>query len=180
MKPSSELTNNQKQIIDSLIYEFGKMNESKGNENDLLSYINNQLDEQSVLRSEFREKSNAFSKINQQILTDLEEQIKVLTDHFGYKLTIFGDMTNGFGYVGISIDWKGHEGLYKNYETWHANKKWKWFGDTSINSFQGLTDYGFEYSRGVRGCSDYRVFLTEQDLLKDIANQIVEVRKRSL
>ena len=174
------LTNNQKEIIDSLIYEFGRMNESKGNDNDLLSYINNQLDEQSILRSEFREKSNAFSKINQQILADLEEQIKSLTDHFGYKLTIFGDVTNGFGYVGISIDWKGHEGLYKNYETWHANKKWKWFGDTSINSFQGLTECGFEYSRGVRGCSDYRVFLTEQDLLKDIANQIIEVRKRSL
>jgi hypothetical protein len=174
------MTNNQQQIINSLISEFNRMNESKSNDNDLLSYINNQLDEQSVLRNEFREKSDAFSKVNQQILADLEKQIKSLTDHFGYKLTIYGDMTNGYGYIGITIDWKGHEGLYKNFDTWYANKKWKWFGDTSINSFQGLTDYGFEYSRGTRGCSDYRVFLTEQHLLKDIANQIIEIRKRNL
>ena len=174
------MTNNQQQIINSLISEFNRMNESKGNENDLLSYINNQLDEQSVLRAEFREKSKAFDKVNQQILADLEKQIKSLTDHFGYKLTLFGNITYEFGYVGITIDWKGHEGLYKNFDTWYATKKWKWFGGTSINSFQGLTDYGFEYSRGTQGSSDYRVFLTEQKLLKDIANQIIEIRKRNL
>lgn len=174
------MTNNQQQIINSLISEFDRINKNKSNDNDLLSYINNQLDEQSVLRAEFRERSDIFKKINQQILADLEKQIKSLTDHFGYELTIFGDMTNGYGYVGISIDWKGHEGLYKNFQTWYAKKKWKWFGDTSINSFQGLTDYGYEYSRGTQGCSDYRVFLTEQDLLKDIANQIIEIRKCKL
>jgi hypothetical protein len=174
------LTNNQKEIIDSLIYEFGRMNESNSKDNDLLSYINNQLDEQSVLRAEFREKSKAFNKINQQIIADLEEQIRTLTDHFGYELNIYGDVINGVGYVGISIEWKGHEGLYKNYQSWYLKKKWKWFGDTSINSFQGLTDYGFEYSRGTQGCSDYVVFHTDRDLLKDIANEIIEVRKRSL
>lgn len=174
------LTNNQKEIIDSLIYEFGKMNESKNNDNDLLSYINNQLDEQSVLRAEFREKSKAFHKINLQILADLEEQIRKLTDHFGYVLSIYGDFYKEDGYVGISIEWKGHEGLYKKYESWTLNKKLKWFGDTSINSFQGLVDFGYKYSRGVQGCSDYRTFSNEKELLKDIADTIVEIRKREL
>lgn len=174
------LTNNQKEIIDSLIYEFGRMNESKNNDNDLLSYINNQLDEQSVLRAEFREKSKAFHKVNLQILADLEEQIRKLTDHFGYVLSIYGDFYKEDGYVGISIEWKGHEGLYKNYESWRLDKKLKWFGDTSINSFQGLVDFGYKYSRGVQGCSDYVVFHTEQDFLKDVANEIIEVRKREL
>lgn len=174
------MTNNQQQIINSLISEFDRINQSKNNDNDLLSYINNQLDEQSVLRAEFREKSKAFHKINLQILSDLEEQIRKLTDHFGYELTIYGDFYKEDGYVGISIEWKGHEGLYKNYERWRLDKKLKWFGGTSINSFQGLVDFGYKYSRGTQGCNDYRFFSNEKELLKDIADTIVEVRKCKL
>jgi hypothetical protein len=173
------LTNNQKEIIDSLIYEFGRMNESKGNENDLLSYINNQLDEQSILRAEAREKSNALDKINKQILDDLRNQINALTNHFGYELYI-GTTSGDFGYINIIITFKGHEGLYKDYQSWYLKRKWKWFGDTSINSFQIFTDFGYEYSRSNNAGNGNDVFHTEQDFLKDVANQIVERRKRSL
>jgi hypothetical protein len=165
------LTNNQKEIIDSLIYEFGKMNESKGNDNDLLSYINNQLDEISIKKEQFREQTRVAKIINDELLDKLSKDITQLLDNFGYTL----DVRELKEYCRFEITFVGE--LDKRYNCWE-HKDWyahKYLG--RYENEEGLHKGGFKLSTGYR---ENNLLADTDALLKDIAEHIVHLKKRSL
>jgi hypothetical protein len=167
------MTNNQQNIINSLISEFDRMNRSKKvNNNNLLDFINNQLDEISVKKQEFREQTRMAKIINDELLHHLTTNIQDLLDNFGYTLevreykehcrfeiTFVGELDKRYTHFWESKDWYAHK-----YTGWLDNE-------------DGLRKGGFELS------ADYRRdnLLEDTDaLLEDIAKHIVQLKKRKL
>jgi hypothetical protein len=166
------MTNNQQQIINSLISEFDKINKSKKvSNNNLLDFISNQLDEISIKKQEFREQTRMAKIINDELSHRLTADIQDLLDNFGYTLKV-----NEFKeYCRFTITFVGE--LDKRYNCWE-HKDWyayKYLG--RYENEDGLHKGGFELSADYRGCV---TFVDTDALLKDIAEHIVHLKKRKL
>jgi hypothetical protein len=172
LKTINKMTNNQQNIINSLISEFDKINKSKKvSNNNLLDFISNQLDEISVKKQEFREQTRMAKIINDELLHRLTADIQDLLDNFGYTL----EVREYKEYCRFYITFVGE--LDKRYncwehKDWYAHKYTGW-----LDNEDGLRKGGFELS------ADYRQdnLLADTDaLLEDIAKHIVQLKKRKL
>lgn len=166
------MTNNQQNIINSLISEFDRINRSKKvNNNNLLDFISNQLDEISVKKQEFREQTRIAKIINDELLHQLTTHIQDLLDNFGYELYV----REYEGYCRFKITFVGE--LNKKYNCWEEKE---WYAHKYTNYFEGedgLSKGGFKLS------TDYQhnLVLADTDaLLTDIAEHIVQLKKRKL
>ena len=165
------MTNNQQQIINSLIYEFDRMNQQTRNHTNLVSFINNQLDEISIKKQEFREQTRVAKIVNDELIERLTADITDLLDNFGYELEVeeweeycnltvrfIGDMNNKYG------KWE--------YKQWYAHKHTGYFDNE-----KGLLKGGLVLSSAYSSCV---TFVDTDALLEDIAKHIVELKKRKL
>lgn len=166
------MTNNQQQIINSLISEFDRMNRSKKvNNNNLLDFIHNQLDEISIKKQEFREQTRMAKIINDELLHQITTHIQDLLDNFGYELYV----REYEGYCRFQITFVGE--LNKKYNCWEHKE---WYAHKYTNYFEGedgLSKGGFKLS------TDYQKNLVLADtdaLLTEIAEHIVNLKKRKL
>ena len=165
------MTNNQQQIINSLIYEFDRMNQQTRNHTNLVSFINNQLDEIYIKKQEFREQTRVAKIVNDELIERLTADITDLLDNFGYELEVeeweeycnltvrfIGDMNNKYG------KWE--------YKQWYAHKHTGYFDNE-----KGLLKGGLVLSSAYSSCV---TFVDTDALLEDIAKHIVELKKRKL
>ena len=166
------MTNNQQNIINSLISEFDKINKSKKvSNNNLLDFIHNQLDEISIKKQEFREQTRMAKIINDELLHQLTTNIQDLLDNFGYTL----EVREYKEHCRFEITFVGE--LDKRYNCWEHKE---WYAHKYTNFFEnedGLSKGGLKLS------TDYRnnLVLADTDaLLEDIAKHIVHLKKRKL
>jgi hypothetical protein len=166
------MTNNQQNIINSLISEFDRINKSKKvSSNNLLDFINNQLDEISIKKEQFREQTRVAKIINDELLDKLSKDITQLLDNFNYTL----DVRELKEYCRFEITFVGE--WDKRYNCWEHKD---WYAHKYLGRYEnedGLHKGGFELS------ADYRQdnLLADTDaLLKDIAEHIVHLKKRKL
>jgi len=166
------MTNNQQNIINSLISEFDRINKSKKvSNNDLLNFINSQLDEISIKKEQFREQTRMAKIVNDELLHRLTADVTDLLDNFGYELEVYEHKD----YCRLTIRFIGE--LDKRYNCWEHKE---WYAHKYLGRYEnedGLHKGGFELS------ADYRQdnLLEDTDaLLEDIAKHIVHLKKRSL
>ena len=166
------MTNNQQQIINSLISEFDRINKSKKvSNNNLLDFIHNQLDEISIKKQEFREQTRMAKIINDELLHQLTTNIQDLLDNFGYTL----EVREYKEHCRFEITFVGE--LDKRYNCWEHKE---WYAHKYLGRYEnedGLHKGGFKLS------ADYRnnLVLADTDaLLTDIAEHIVQLKKRKL
>jgi hypothetical protein len=166
------MTNNQQQIINSLISEFDKINKSKKvNKNNLLDFIHNQLDEISIKKQEFREQTRMAKIVNDELLHRLTADVTDLLDNFGYELEVYEHKD----FCRLTIKFVGE--IDKRYNCWESKQ---WYANKQIGYFdgeEGLHKGGFKLSADYRGCV---TFVDTDALLKDIAQHIVQLKKRKL
>ena len=165
------MTSNQQQIINSLIYEFDRMNQQTRNHSDLVSFINNQLDEISIKKQEFREQTRVAKIVNDELIDRLTADINDLLNNFGYELEVH----NCAGYCGLTITFVGE--MNKRYGKWEYKQ---WYAQKHYGYFdgeKGLLKGGLVLSSEYRSCA---TFVDTDALLTDIAKHIVELKKRKL
>jgi hypothetical protein len=147
------------------------MNQQKRSHTNLVSFINNQLDEISIKKQEFREQTRVAKIVNDELIERLTADITDLLDNFGYELEVLehkdyfnltirfiGDMNNKYG------RWE--------YKQWYAHKHVGYF-----DGEWGLKKGGLILSSAYR---DGVSFVDTDALLEDIAKHIVELKKRKL
>lgn len=165
------MTNNQQAIINSLISEFDRMNQQKRNHTDLVSFINNQLDEIYIKKQEFREQTRVAKIVNDELIERLTADITDLLDNFGYEL----EVSEYKDYFNLTIrfigEWNNQYGRWQ-YKEWYAQKH---VGD--LDGEWGLKKGGLKLSNSYR---DAVSFVDTDALLEDIAKHIVELKKRKL
>jgi hypothetical protein len=165
------MTNNQQQIINSLISEFDKMNQQKRSHTNLVSFISNQLDEISIERQEFREQTRMAKIVNDELLHRLTADVTDLLDNFGYELEVYEYKD----YCRLTIKFVGEIDKRYNqweYKQWYANKYVCY-----LDGEEGLEKGGFKLSNGYRSCV---TFVDTDAFLEDIAKHIVQLKKRKL
>lgn len=166
------MTNNQQQIINSLISEFDRMNQKKRSHSNLVSFINDQLDEISIKKQEFREQTRVAKIVNDELIDRLTADITDLLDNFGYELEV-GEYE---GYVNLTIRFIGEMNKQYGrweYKQWYAHKHTGYFDNE-----KGLLKGGLKLSSAYNDC--WVEFVDTDALLTDIAKHIVELKKRKL
>ena len=165
------MTNNQQAIINSLISEFDRINQQKRNHTDLVSFINNQLDEIYIKKQEFREQTRVAKIVNDELIERLTADITDLLDNFGYEL----EVSEYKDYFNLTIrfigEWNNQYGRWQ-YKEWYAHKH-----ITHFDGEEGLKKGGLKLSAAY---GDYVAFANTDALLKDIAEHIVQLKKRKL
>ena len=165
------MTNNQQQIINSLISEFDKINQSKRNDNDLLSFIQNELDAVSQKAKEFAEQTRIANIINDEIADSIEQKITDLISNFGYTLKVYRHPR----YYEWTITFVGE--VDNRYGNWERKA---WYGEkhlASYNNKDGLEKGGLRLTSSFNSCAE---FSNDDSLLKNIANHIIYLKKRSI
>ena len=165
------MTSNQQAIINSLISEFDRMNQQKRSHTNLVSFINNQLDEISIKKQEFREQTRVAKIVNDELIDRLTADITDLLDNFGYEL----EVEEYKDYFNLTIRFIGEmDKRYGKWEyrEWYAHKHTAYF-----DGEEGIKKGGLKLSSAYR---DYVSFVDTDALLTDIANYIVELKKRKL
>jgi len=165
------MTCNQQQIINSLISEFDRINQQKRNHTDLVSFINNQLDEIYIKKQEFREQTRVAKIVNDELIERLTADITDLLDNFGYEL----EVSEYKDYFNLTIrfigEWNNQCGRWQ-YKEWYAQKHVGY-----LDGEWGLKEGGLKLSNSYR---DAASFVDTNALLKNIAEHIVELKKRKL
>ena len=172
-KTKDKMTNNQQQIINSLISEFDTINKSKKVSNsDLLNFINTQLDEIAIKKEQFREQTRVAKIINKELIDRLTDDITNLLDNFGYKLEVI-ENSNGDCYY-FNITFVGEFDCDKRTEckTYYAELYYE-----SFENIKGVAKGGFRLTSKYRSSVS---FTNNDALLKDIAEHIVQFKKREL
>jgi hypothetical protein len=166
------MTNNQQQIINSLISEFDKINKQKKSGNNLVDFINSQLDEIAVKKEQFREQTRVAKIINDELSSKLTDDITNLLFNFGYTLKVdeYKDQYH------FTITFVGEKDTrYNNwaYTKYYANKHTTYFDDE-----KGLAKGGFQLKCAMS--VNTTLFKDTNELLEDIAKHIVNLKKRKL
>lgn len=165
------MTNNQQAIINSLISEFDRINQQKRNHTDLVSFINNQLDDIYIKKQEFREQTRVAKIVNDELIERLTADITDLLDNFGYEL----EVSEYKDYFNLTIrfigEWNNQYGRWE-YREWYAHKH-----TTHFDGEHGLKKGGLKLSAAYR---DAVSFVDTNALLEDIAKHIVQLKKRKL
>ena len=165
------MTNNQQQIINSLISEFDRINQSKRNDNNLLSYIQNELDAVSQKAKEFAEQTRIANIINDEIADSIEQKITDLISNFGYTLKVYKH-PRYFEWTITFVGEKDHR-----YGDWERKA---YYGEkylASYNDKDGLAKGGLRLTSSYNSCMS---FSNDDSLLKDIAKHIVTLKKRNI
>jgi hypothetical protein len=155
----------------SLISEFDKINKSKRNDNDLLDFINSQLDEIAVKKQEFREQTRVAQFINDELLDKLTDDITNMLDNFGYKLEVIKNLSNDCYYLNIKFIGELDHNKRTECKTWYAEMHY-----ASYEGAKGLSKSGFRLTAYYKSVVEF----TNEGLLKDIARHIVYLRKRKV
>jgi hypothetical protein len=166
------MTNNQQQIINSLISEFDKINKQTKSGNNLVDFINSQLDEIAVKKQEFREQTRIAKIINDELSSKLTDDITDLLFNFGYTLKV-----NEYQYrYDFTITFVGER--CPRYNDWEYAKYYAHKHTANFDDEKGLAKGGFqlECAKSV----NMKKFRDTNELLKDIAEHIVKLKKRKL
>ena len=141
------------------------MNQQKRSHTNLVSFISNQLDEISIEKQEFRERTRMAKIVNDELLHRLTADITDLLDNFGYELEVYEHKD----YCRLTITFVGE--LDKRYNCWERKQ---WYANKQIGYFdgeEGLHKGGFKLSADYRDCV---TFVDTDALLKDIAEHILK------
>ena len=167
------MTNNQQNIINSLISEFDRMNRSKKvNNNNLLDFISNQLDEISIKKQEFREQTRVAKIVNDELSHQLTADIQDLLNNFGYTLKV-NEYQDRYDFTITFVGERCPRYNDVEYTKYYAHKH-----TTDFDGEKGLAKGGFqlECARSV----NMKKFKDTDELLKDIAEHIIRLKKRKL
>ena len=158
-------------LSNSLISEFDKINQSKRNDNDLLSFIQNELDAVSQKAKEFAEQTRIANIINDEIADNIEQKITNLISNFGYTLEIYRHK-HYYSWTIIFYGEKDHR--YGNWErkTWYGEKHL-----ASYNDKDGLAKGGLKLKKDYGSALLYN---NDDELLQAIAKHIVSLKKRNI
>ena len=165
------MTNNQQNIINSLISEFDRMNQQKRSYTNLVSFISNQLDEISIKKEQFREQTRVAKIINDELSSKLTDDITDLLYNFGYTLKV-DEYQHQYHFT---ITFVGERCPKYNdwaYTKYYGNKHTAYFDDE-----EGLARGGFKLKCAM---SYGQEFKDTNELLEDIAKHIVKLKRRKL
>lgn len=171
------LTDNQQEIINSIISEFESLNKpyhsDAGDYYDLLEYIDSAINEKERFLQEIKITNRAYEDANKQQVLQIVEKLNGLLNRFGYNCEFhYASNFRGLGiseYFAIRINWVGHLSDHKNTDVYFysnlANKDGLWY----------LKDSSLTISKKY---SDNQSKLDSVDeLLKYVAELIIEKKK---
>lgn len=176
----TNLTENQQAIIDSVIAEFNKFNEpsSSSETNDLIEYINQQINAKEKFLREIRISNKLYDKANESQVNDIIEKLNALLNNFGYecKLDYVSNGIQGFDFAQhfeVKIYWNGHLDDYRNTDKtgiyFYSNKSHK-------EGIYYLEDSTIEIHKT---CCKRNKIESVDELLKHVA-QLIIAKKKSL
>jgi hypothetical protein len=175
---NTNLTQTQQTIIDSVIAEFNMLNApaTSPNTDDLIAFINGQIDSQQKFLNEIRITNKLYDEANHSQVDDIVNKLSVLLKNFGYGVELHyaskGIQCHDFvKYFEVKIYWHGH----KFYDGNAAYTSLYFYSNVQTKcNISYLKDSTIQIHK--TSCKSNMIESVDE-LMKHVANMIIEKKK---